>query len=74
MIGGADVSAEVAEGDVEVGVGVEVGEGEDVVVVERWLGRVDGGGFGYFDLHCGDYGWWDWWLKVVVFLVVFIAL
>lgn len=33
-VGGGDVSAEVAEGEVEVAVGVEVGEREGVVVEE----------------------------------------
>lgn len=41
---GGGVGTEVTEGDVEVGVGVEVGEREDVVLVEGWRrGGYEGG-------------------------------
>ena len=36
--GGVKVGAEVTEGDVEVGVGVEMGKREGVVFVEWWCG------------------------------------
>lgn len=36
--GGVEVGAEVTEGDVEVGVGVEMGKREGVVFVEWWCG------------------------------------
>lgn len=39
--GGCGVSANVAEGEVEVTIGVEVGEREGVVVEEGWVRRVN---------------------------------
>lgn len=39
--GGAGVGPDVAEADVEIAVGVEMGEGEDVVVFEGWARRED---------------------------------
>lgn len=36
--GGVKVGAEVTEGDVEVGVGVDMGKREGVVFVEWWCG------------------------------------
>lgn len=41
---GCEVGTEVTEGDVKIGVGVEVGEREEVVLVEGWCGRGHEGG------------------------------
>ena len=41
---GGEVGTEVTEGDVKIGVGVEVGEREEVVLVEGWCGRGHEGG------------------------------
>lgn len=51
--GGVKVGAEVTKGQSEVGVGVEVGEREDVVFVEGWCGGGHVGGLCDFDLHFG---------------------
>lgn len=51
--GGVKVGAEVTKGQSEVGVGVEVGEREDVVFVEGWCGGEHVGGLCDFDLHFG---------------------
>lgn len=46
VLGGVDVGTEIAEGDVEVAIGVKVRERKDVIMVEAgWLKRVDCGGF-----------------------------
>ena len=50
--GGVKVGAEVTKGESEVGVGVEVGEREDMVLMEGWCGGGHVGGLCDFDLHC----------------------
>lgn len=52
--GTVEVGAEVTEGESEVGVGVEVGEREDMVLVEGWCGGGHVGGLSDFDLHCRE--------------------
>lgn len=50
-----DIGTDVTEGDVEVGIVVEVGKGKDVVMVEwGWRGS-DDSGFGDFDFHFGPW-------------------
>lgn len=49
---GVGVSAEGAECDVEVAIVVDVGEKEDVVVVERGERREDDGCFQNLHFHC----------------------
>lgn len=53
---GVWVGAEGAEGDMHVAIIVEVGEREDVIVVERRVRREDGGCFQELHFHC--FGFW----------------
>lgn len=59
--GGVKVGAEVTKGESEVGVGVEVGEREDMVLVEGWCGGGHEGGLCDFDLHCWEALWFVCW-------------
>lgn len=51
LVGGVCVNAEVAESDEQVAFGVEVGEREDVIVIDRRLDGADDGCFVVVELH-----------------------
>lgn len=52
-----NIGTDVTEGDVEVGIVVEVGKGEDVVVVEWGRRGSYESGFGDSDFHFGRSEW-----------------